>query len=94
MKLEPIEAQKAVLDAQYDHIRWDTAGGISPEELDKKRLALEASLTGASRSIIKAKTFTLLLAEGQLAADDGDIFAEKLNARGIMNRQRGAWMNE
>ena len=94
MKLEPIDAKKASLDKQYDNIAWDPASGIAPEALNEKRLALEASMAGMSRQLIKAKTFALLLAEGRLAADAGDIFAEKLDARGIMSRQRGAWQNE
>ena len=94
MNLEPIEPKKPNLDRQYDNIAWNADSGLPPEALEAKRLALEESLRGESRSLIKAKTFAMLLREGQLAADAGDIFAEKLNARGIMSRQRGVWWNE
>ena len=84
--------KRHALARQYREICWNVSGGTDPAELEKKVLELERKTD--DRAVLKARTFALLLQEGQLAVTEGDIFQEKVNARGIMQRQRERWYND
>lgn len=79
---------------QYTDISWDPASGLEPDALEQAVLALEKELCGHTKAYIKAQTFALLCQKGQIAVLPTDIFQEKLNARGIMSRQRDRWWRE
>lgn len=85
------DTQRSELNAQYRAIPWCSESGMAPEALEKEVLCLEEKLQDRSKSYIKAKTLELLCQKGQLAVLPCDIFQEKLNARGIMSRQRDRW---
>ena len=85
---------RPILDAQYTEIPWDISSGLSPAELENSVLELEKELAGHTKSYIKSKTFELICRKGQIAVLEADIFQEKLNASGIMIRQRNRWWAE
>ena len=72
------DADRSILDQQYEKTEWQAGSGLSPEELEKKVLALEEALAGHSKSYIKAKTFEYLCRKGQIAALPADIFPASL----------------
>ncbi len=88
------DADRSILDQQYENTAWLPGSGSGPEELEKEIPALEAALAGHTKSYIKAKTLEYLCRNGQIAVLREDIFQEKLNARGIMNRQRDRWWRD
>lgn len=85
---------KPVLSTQYTDTHWDPTSGLEPAALEQAVLALEKELCGHTKAYIKAQTFALLCQKGQLAVLPEDIFQEKLNARGIMQRQRDRWWRD
>lgn len=85
---------KPILSKQYTATHWLPDSGMEPAELERAVLALEEKLHGHTKAYIKAKTFALLCQKGQIAVLPEDIFQEKLNARGIMQRQRDRWWRE
>ncbi len=84
------------LNKQFTETDWVEDSGCTYEELCLNCEKLEARLKqdGKSNTIIKAKTFEYILNNGQIALDLDDIFSDKLNGRGIINRQRDRWLSE
>lgn len=81
---------KEKLSRQFNDIQWIKESGREKEEL----LAMAESLTNdssISKPIAKAKTLELLVNEGQIAVDKEDLFQDKLNAVGILSRQKWIW---
>ena len=82
------------LASQYTDIRWIEESGLDEASLKAGYHKLMASLEGAPKPIIKARTFEYLVENGRIAIDAQDIFQDKLQHFGILEQQRNAWCNE
>ena len=94
MKIENIRAKRAILDKQYKNIQWIDGSGLNGEELAEGVKALEERMNGQSRDLIKARSLEWIVQNGRIAIDVNDLFQEKLDGVGILQRQRGRWVDE
>ncbi len=85
-----------MLNEQFKSHDWIVGSGLFHEELESKCRELEEGLEacGVSHAMIKAKTFEYITKNGQIALDENDIFADKLNGRGIIARQKQRWLEK
>ncbi len=88
--------KRSTLERQFTDIAWLADSGLPFDELQAQCAAREAHLTqeGASHAIIKAQTLAFVLDNAQIALDAADIFADKLNGRGIVAAQKNRWLAE
>ncbi len=93
MKIDKMENHRQYLEHQYDVPLWTQNGTKTPDELREMVNSLEKEYDGASKMIIKAKTFELLMNNAAVAVDTEDIFQDKINARRIMIEQRVRWQH-
>ena len=85
------DAKRRLIDEQSRSPVWIDESGYSDEELN--RAVKEIETCGASKAIMKAKTFELIAQKGRIALDKDDIFQYKLSGGGIMADQRCRWEN-
>lgn len=83
------DAKRRLIDEQSRSPVWIDESGYSDEELN--RAVKEIETCGASKAIMKAKTFELIAGKGRIALDKDDIFQYKLSGGGIMVEQRLRW---
>lgn len=79
---------------QYTDIQWIQESGLDETSLKEGYHKLMASMKGAPKPIMKARTFEYLLQNGRIAIDEEDIFQDKLQHFGIMEQQRNNWCKE
>lgn len=80
---------------QFDNIRWIEESGASAEELKGMYDAFMKNSVDMPKSVIKAKTFAMILKNARIAIDTDDIFQDKIfGADGLLSKQRGTWENE
>lgn len=94
MILGGFETNRKELEQQFEQIHW-----IIQDEMDETALIaayeeLLQDMTGQPKSIIKAKTFELILTKAPIAIDKNDIFQDKLLGAKIMHKQRSIWKKE
>lgn len=94
MRTSKIHFQKDVSDNQYRNINWQADSGLSHEQLTAKVLAMTREHWNSPRPIVKARALELIAKEARLAIDPQDIFQEKFDAVGIINKQRALWVEE
>ncbi len=93
MNLFDFDANRTILNKQYNEAEW-IDGGLTKDELQNKVLEMTYEVKDISIAMIKAKTFKYILENAQIAIDNKDIFNDKINAEGIMNKQRYIWLRE
>jgi len=86
---------KALIN-QFNNIRWIENSGICEEEL--RNLCSELMQKNLPKSILKAKTFEMILEKSRIAIIEEDIFQDKIFQSekwgGIIAEQRSIWETE
>ena len=80
------------LEEQFRNTEWIAESGLATEDIEAAVTELERE--PLSRKTIKAKTFELIAQKARIAVDRYDIFQDKLQGAGIMQRQRARWERE
>ena len=83
---------------QFENIEWIADSGVSPEELNAQHARIMQNEEGLPKSLIKAKTFDMILRLSPIAIDKDDIFQDKIfqgeKWGGLIARQRNVWEAE
>ncbi len=82
------------LARQFESPAWIEGSGIPHAELEAAIAALTEDRSGTPRCILKARAFETVLTRARIAIDPDDIFQDKLDGYGLIERQRWAWQYE
>ncbi len=92
--MQPFAENRHILETQFSAIAWIGDSGVPFDELQRQCAQSEQQweADGCSHAIIKARTLAYILDHAQIAVDRADIFADKLNGRGIVAAQKNRWL--
>lgn len=83
------EKSRNLLLRQFENPEWITDSGIAVEEIEKQILLFEQE--PASKMMIKAKSLDFISRNARIAVDKADLFQDKLDAYGLIKKQRLRW---
>ena len=82
------EQNRALLDHQYDCVRYDPETGLSRDELRAEADALEKRLSGEAPIRVKAALFKLTLEKARIHVDAFDWIADHIDFGGVLSDLR------
>ncbi len=82
------EQNRALLDHQYDCVRYDPETGLSRDELCAEADALEKRLSGEAPIRVKAALFKLTLEKARIHVDAFDWIADHIDFGGVLSDLR------
>lgn len=83
---------RSALENQFESPCWITDSGMPLDQLEEQVKCLEQE--DLPKAIIKANSFDLIARCSRIAVDREDIFQDKLEAVGILRRQRVRWQKQ
>lgn len=86
------DENRPILEVQYDNPCWLVETGTPPEEMGKQCLAFIAQNASMPRALLKAKLFSYILKNAQLALVRDDFFVDQINHGSILIQIRNNWL--
>lgn len=87
---------RTAVEEQYRNVQWLGKSGLSPQQLQERAESLteELRLKGTDRSIIKARTFAMIMDNAQIAVNGFDLYQDHLRHGNLVQAQRREWIKE
>ena len=88
------EENKTSIENQYRVDNWNTASGLSSENLETECARLYEEIKEMPREIIKARIFEFIMDNAQIEVNPDSWFQSKINHANILVKLRDHWKGE
>ena len=89
--MKSFDSNNIQLCRQFDSIHWIPTSGVDPETLTQLYHRIMSQESELPKSILKARTFEMILDQSRLAIDPYDIFQDKVYGGDLLQKQRSLW---